>query len=64
MNTRKIYRINEVSDLTGLTKSSIYKQIRLQKFPKGVKITDRSIGWPSDLIDTWLTEKIEGGIKS
>lgn len=64
MNTRKIYRINEVSDLTGLTKSSIYKQIRLQKFPKGIKITDRSTGWPSDIIDSWLAEKIEGGFKS
>lgn len=64
MNNRKIYRINEVSDLTGLTKSSIYKQIRLKKFPKGVKITDRSIGWPSDHIDNWLAEKIEGGFKS
>lgn len=64
MNTRKIYRINEVSNLTGLTKSSIYKQIRLQKFPKGIKITDRSIGWPSDIIDSWLAEKIEGGFKS
>jgi prophage regulatory protein len=62
-NNLKIYRISEVCDLTGLTKSSIYKQIRLNKFPRGIKITDRSTGWSSDVIDNWLKGKISGGQK-
>ncbi len=57
----KIYRIDEVCAITGLTKSSIYKQIRLARFPAGVKITDRSIGWPSNQIENWLESKISGG---
>lgn len=61
MQNRKIYRINEVCNITGLTKSSIYKQIRLSRFPAGVKITARSTGWPSDQIENWLQERINGG---
>ena len=47
----RLLRIHEVSKLTGLSRSSIYKQIELKNFPKGVKITGRSIAWPSEEID-------------
>ncbi len=56
----KIYRINEVCEITGLKPSSIYKQIRLNLFPPGIKLTSRSTGWPSDAIDAWVTSRIEG----
>ncbi|WP_108468947.1 helix-turn-helix transcriptional regulator [Polynucleobacter difficilis] len=56
----KIYRIKEVCEITGLRPSSIYKQIRLNLFPQGVKLTARSTGWPSDVIDAWLKSRIAG----
>ena len=57
----KIYRIKEVSEITGLRPSSIYKQIRLQLFPPGVKLTSRCTGWPSDVIESWVNSRIKGG---
>jgi len=42
----RLLRIKEVSKVTGLSVSSIYKQIRLGNFPKSIKITSRAIGWP------------------
>ena len=51
----QILRITEVSKRTGLSTSSIYKQIRLGKFPPGVKITARSTGWSSEAVDAWVT---------
>ncbi len=54
----QLLRIHEVTKLTGLSRSSIYKQMQLQNFPKGVKITSRSIAWPSDEIDLWVSERI------
>jgi prophage regulatory protein len=63
MNSRKIYRIDEICERTGLSKASIYKQIRLNKFPQGIKITDRSTGWSSDVIDSWIDNKVTGGQK-
>jgi len=59
----KIYRINEVCAITGLRPSSIYKQIRLGLFPKGVKLTNRSTGWPSNLVEDWVQSRIDGDAK-
>jgi predicted DNA-binding transcriptional regulator AlpA len=56
----KIYRIKEVCRITGLCPSSVYKQIRLNQFPPGIKITARSTGWASDSIDAWVASRIEG----
>ena len=56
----KIYRIKEVCEITGLKPSSIYKQIRLNLFPPGIKLTSRSTGWPSDAVEGWVATKING----
>ena len=48
MSPRKIYRIDEVCQSTGLSRSSVYKQVRLGAFPKSIKITARATGWPED----------------
>jgi prophage regulatory protein len=58
----KIYRIKEVCEITGLKPSSIYKQIRLNQFPPGIKLTTRSTGWSSDSIDAWVASRIAGGL--
>jgi prophage regulatory protein len=55
----KIYRIKEVCEITGLRPSSIYKQIRLNLFPSGIKLTARSTGWPSNVVQAWLDERIK-----
>jgi predicted DNA-binding transcriptional regulator AlpA len=56
----KLCRIKEVSELTGLKPSSIYKQIRLQQFPAGIKITARSTAWSNAAVETWVNEKLAG----
>ena len=35
----KILRMPDVRAMTGLSSASIYKQIRLGRFPKGIKLT-------------------------
>ena len=55
----RLLRIHEVSKLTGLSRSSIYKQIELKNFPKGVKITGRSIAWSSKDVEAWIADRIE-----
>lgn len=55
----RLLRINEVEQLTGLSKSSIYKQVRLGKFPAPIKITDRSSAWSSDYVDRWIVSKVK-----
>jgi len=60
MDLVRIYRMKEVCEITGLSPSSIYKQVRLNLFPRGIKLTSRSTGWPSDAIDSWVNSKIAG----
>jgi prophage regulatory protein len=54
-----LLRIQEVANLTGLSRSSIYKQIKLKNFPTGVKITDRSTAWPSNEVEAWIAARID-----
>ena len=58
----RLLRIHEVTRLTGLSRSSIYKQVRLKNFPDGVKITDRSTAWPSSEIENWIAGRLEGRV--
>lgn len=60
MSQVKIYRIREVCDITGLKPSTIYKLVREQSFPKSIRLTSRSTGWPSNLVGDWLEKKIGG----
>ena len=54
----KILRINEVTNLTGLSKSSIYKQVRQNQFPQSIKLTARATGWDSREVEKWIIDKI------
>ena len=54
----KLLRIDDVAKKTALSPSSIYKQIRLGHFPRGIKITARATGWSSEAIDQWIVAKL------
>lgn len=58
MHALKIHRIREVCERTGLKPSTIYKLVREKSFPKPIQLTARSTGWPSNLVDAWLNEKM------
>lgn len=58
MNTKRFFRIQEVCQVTGLSKGGIYKLIRESKFPSPVKLTQRSSGWPDDQVMQWAAEKL------
>ncbi len=51
-------RLPEVIKRTGLSRSSIYKGIKEGAFPKPVKLSARTNGWPSTVIDDWIEEII------
>ena len=56
----RIYRLPQVMELTGLSRSSIYLALSKEEFPQPVKIGRRAIGWPVKSIDEWK-QKIKGG---
>ena len=60
----KILRVKEVSSLTGLSPSSIYKQICHDHFPKSIKLTARATGWDSREVDKWIESKIDNNTQA
>ena len=54
----RLLRIKEVVQMTGLSASSIYKQMRLGDFPRGVKLPSRSTAWSSEDIDNWIKSRL------
>ena len=60
MSTQRFYRISELCRIVGLSRSGIYKLVRERRFPRGVKLTSRATGWPDDLVQKWVQERLAG----
>ena len=63
----KIIRLPAVVDKTGEPRSSIYRMIKNKKFPKQIKLGERSVGWVEAEVNAWIEKKVNesrcGGIK-
>lgn len=55
--TLKILRAKQVCERVGLSRSHMYEQIRLGKFPIPIKLGLRASGWYEHEIDDWLTSR-------
>ena len=60
----QVLRIFEVSDRTGLPRSSIYAKIQTGDFPRPIKLGARSVGWLEADINSWLDEKVSQSRKA
>lgn len=50
----KILRINEVMNVTSLSRATIYKLMGDGSFPSSVKLSPRSVGWLEDAVYGWV----------
>lgn len=50
-------RIGDVENRTGLKKSSIYLLESKGRFPKRVKLTERTTTWLEHEVNAWITER-------
>jgi prophage regulatory protein len=53
----RILREGEVRDRTGLSRTTRWRLIRADKFPKPIKLTEHAIGWRESSIDRWLASR-------
>lgn len=47
----------EVERLTGLSRTSIYRMMAEDAFPRPRRIGRRAVAWPASAIETWLTNR-------
>jgi len=56
--SEQILKLPEVTKLTGLARSTIYKLISEERFPKQIKLTSFSSGWIKSEVEHWIDERI------
>lgn len=57
---RRIMRLPQVQAATGFGRAWIYELMKRGEFPQARKIGARAVGWPSDQIEQWVTDRLEG----
>jgi prophage regulatory protein len=58
MSAPRILRSRDVRERTGLATSSVYDLIKRGNFPRPVRISARSVGWPENEIDDFIADRI------
>jgi prophage regulatory protein len=54
----RLLRLGEVQARIGLSRSTIYSQIKLGKFPKPVKLGPSASAWVEAEVESWLAARI------
>ena len=49
-----IWRLRQVLEQTGLSRSSMYELIAVGRFPQPVALGARAVGWRSDEVISWI----------
>ncbi|WP_417535599.1 helix-turn-helix transcriptional regulator [Methylophaga sp.] len=57
--SQKILKLSDVKHITRKSGSAIYRDAAIGKFPKPIKLGQRSSGWLESEIQNWLQECIE-----
>ena len=53
-NPNRLIRLPEVEELTGLSRTSVYRKIKAGEFPKSIPLTSRAIGWKYGDVLNWI----------
>ena len=56
-NIDRIVRLNELVTIVGLSRSTIYRLIQENKFPKQIHLSERTMGWRLSIINEWIRQK-------
>ena len=54
---RKLLRLKQVLEATALTRSTLYRKIANETFPRPVHIGDRAVAWRESDIVQWMDEQ-------
>ncbi len=57
-NTPQVLRLQKVKEITGLSRSTIYAEIKACRFPAQVRLTAKTVGWLLSEILAYLDDKV------
>jgi prophage regulatory protein len=56
-NYRRALRLPKVSELTGISKTQIYRLMQRGQFPLPSRLSERVVAWDEAAINAWLLER-------
>ncbi|MDW1624963.1 AlpA family transcriptional regulator [Vibrio sp. Vb2704] len=54
----KLIRQKEVTEMTGVSRASVYKLMAVGRFPKSVSLGVRAVAWVESEVQEWILERI------
>jgi prophage regulatory protein len=54
----KALRFSQVSDRTGLPRTTLYRLVKLGRFPRPHKLAERVSAWDEAAVEAWLSAKL------
>lgn len=57
LEPRKIIRLDEVREMTGLGKTTLYRKMDRDEFPRQIPLGARSVGWYEDEVQDWIRQR-------
>lgn len=54
---RRFIRMPELTEQTGLSRSTIYDLIAAGEFPRQVRLSKRSVGWAEEAVTQWKASR-------
>ena len=55
----QIIKLPDVVKISSLSSASIYRLVKQGKFPKQIKLSERSSGWLLSEVNDWLDSKVQ-----
>ena len=55
----EVLRLRQVCQVTGLCRSTIYQLEADKRFPRRIKVGDRSVGWIDREVQEWLADRVQ-----
>ncbi|WP_336368098.1 helix-turn-helix transcriptional regulator [Marinobacter sp. C2H3] len=55
----RVLRLKDVMEMSGLARSTIYKYINADTFPRPIPLGGRSVGWVDSEVHEWIAAKIK-----
>ena len=55
----RFLRLPEVVRRTGLSRSELYRRVKVQKFPTSIRIGARMVAWLESDVDRWIADCVE-----
>lgn len=57
----RFLRLSEVRERVGLSRASLYRMMAAGKFPRQYNLTERSVAWLAEDVDSWIEGKVKAG---